>query len=75
MIDVAAIRLRFERLRPTLNERSRRLWAGAEACAAGWGGIAAVQRATGLSYPTIKRGMREVRARTKISYQKTLVAA
>ncbi|MGH2628539.1 MAG: ISAzo13 family transposase [Anaerolineales bacterium] len=46
-------------MRPTMNERTLRLWAGAEALAAGWGGIAAVQKVTGLSYPTVARGMRE----------------
>jgi len=59
MVDVQAIRLRYARLESTLSERVRRRWAGAEALSAGRGGVAAVQRATGLSRPTIIRGKRE----------------
>ena len=59
MADVKAIRRRYRAVRSVLNERSRRLWAGAEALAAGRGGIAAVQRVTGLCYRAIARGMKE----------------
>src|SRR5690242_3892749 len=45
---------------PILNERQRRCFAGAEALALGRGGQAAVARATGLSLPTIRAGLREV---------------
>ncbi len=44
-----------------LNERQRRLWAGAEALSHGPGGQAAVIRATGLAAMTVAGGMREVR--------------
>ena len=54
------MRQRYQLLSPTFNERSRRLWAAAEAQTLGRGGIAAVQRATGLSYPTIARGIDEL---------------
>ena len=40
-------------------ERSRRLWAATEARALGYGGIALVARATGLSPATIGRGLTE----------------
>lgn len=43
-----------------LNEKSRRLWAATEARSLGWGGIGLVSRATGLSYPTIRKGMKEL---------------
>ena len=33
---------RYERMRPHLNERQRRLWAGSEALAIGHGGLMAV---------------------------------
>ena len=46
MIDVAAIKLRYEALSPVLDERGRRRCVAAEALAAGWGGIAAVCEAT-----------------------------
>lgn len=56
----AIIRSKYHLLSPTMNERSRRLWAGAEARALGRGGIAAVQRATGMAFNTIHRGMKEL---------------
>ena len=42
-----------------LNERQRRVWAGAEALSHGRGGIAAVARASGMSERTVSRGKRE----------------
>jgi hypothetical protein len=58
----AAIRSRYESLRGTLTERSRRLFAGSEALAFGYGGIAAVMRATGLAKKTVRRGRQECEA-------------
>jgi Rhodopirellula transposase DDE domain len=49
-------------LKVTMSERARRLWAGAEADAVGWGGVAAVARATGLAISTVRKGRDEVRA-------------
>ena len=46
-------------MRGSFNERTLRLWAGAEALSAGHGGIAALGRVTGLSPLTIARGVRE----------------
>ncbi len=43
-----------------LDERARRLWAGAEALAGGHGGISLVARATGLARATISDGCREL---------------
>ena len=43
-----------------LTERSRRMWAATEARALGHGGIALVERATGMSRSTIQRGVREL---------------
>src|SRR5262245_23490402 len=43
-----------------MDERMRRLWAGAEAAAMGHGGLTAVSRATGLAISTIVKGRREV---------------
>ena len=48
-----------------MDERMRRLWAGAEAEAIGWGGVVAVARATGLAISTINKGRSEVRAGAK----------
>jgi hypothetical protein len=63
MVDhEAAVRTKFLALRPVLDERLSRLWAGAEAEALGDGGIAIVERATGLSRTTIRAGRDELRA-------------
>ena len=61
---------RYRALRKTMNERTRRQWAGAEALAAGRGGIAAVQRVTGLCYRTIVRGMREAQSSTGVEAER-----
>ncbi len=53
------IRERFECLQGALIERSRRLFAGSEALAFGYGGIAAASRATGLSPQTVRHGLAE----------------
>ena len=55
----AEIKSRYASLQGTLTERSRRLFAGSEALAFGWGGIRAVSRATGLSPKTVRRGLNE----------------
>ncbi len=55
-----AVRERFARIAPTLDERGRRLFAANEALAFGFGGPEAVARATGLSKGTIYRGMQEL---------------
>ncbi len=61
MIDVAAIKLRYDALRPVLDERGRRRFAAAEALSAGRGGIVAVSQATGIARRTIGYGLRELR--------------
>jgi hypothetical protein len=60
MVDPAAIRIRYEALSPRLDERGRRVFAASEARAAGYGGIAAVSRATGIAASTIGRGLNEL---------------
>ena len=60
MIDGEAIGERYRALAGELDERRRRLWAAAEARAAGYGGIAAVARATGIAENTIRFGLREL---------------
>jgi len=54
------IRQKFERLRPFSDEKMRRLMAANEALALGYGGIAMVSRASGLSQPTIRAGLAEL---------------
>ncbi|MBC7819903.1 MAG: ISAzo13 family transposase, partial [Planctomycetaceae bacterium] len=43
-----------------LDERGRRRWAAMEARSLGWGGVAAVALATGLSDRTVRNGIREI---------------
>jgi Rhodopirellula transposase DDE domain len=54
-----ALRAKFAALDPALDERSRRLWAAAEAQALGYGGQSLVARATGLARSTVYLGLRE----------------
>ena len=51
---------RSEDILATLNERQRRLWAGAEARQIGRGGINIVAKATGMSRTTVAKGVREL---------------
>jgi len=62
MIESNPIRERFMSLSPHLSERERRLFAAAEARAAGYGGIVAVSAATGIAVSTIGRGLKELSA-------------
>ena len=59
-MELATLRLKHTALAPVLTERSRLVWAATEAQAVGHGGIALVERATGISRSTIQRGMREL---------------
>src|SRR5271155_3617415 len=61
MIDESPLRIRYEAVRSSLDERSRRLSAAAEAKAAGYGGIAAASRVTKLARSTIGRGLKDLR--------------
>ncbi len=59
-MDIETLRAKYAVLAPELTERTRRLWAATEARALGHGGIATVERATGVSRSTIARGLREL---------------
>lgn len=54
------IRKKYLLLKDTFNERTRRLFAAAEAHSFGRGGIAVVSRATGLERHTIARGIKDL---------------
>jgi hypothetical protein len=60
MDDLSELRRKMLTMLPLLDERSRRLFAGAEARSLGRGGISAVARASGLSRETIRRGIAEL---------------
>jgi hypothetical protein len=60
MVDASAIGERYAAVRRSLNERSRRLFAAAEARTAGHGGVSASARATGIARSTIGRGLKDL---------------
>jgi hypothetical protein len=62
MIDENAIRARYAAIKDQLDERGRRLFVAAEKAAAGYGGTAAVSRATGVARSTIIRGAKDLLA-------------
>jgi len=66
MADLTRIRKRFSVLNKFLDERMRRLVAGAESWSLGRGGISAVSRATGISRPVIRQGMAELQNRPAV---------
>jgi hypothetical protein len=62
----ALVRQKWRLLKATMNERARRLWAGAEAGAIGYGGVAAVSRASGMAISTVRKGRDEARAGARL---------
>jgi len=74
MISEASIREKYRTLAPALNERQRRLWAGTEANHLGFGGMAIVIRATGLSYLTVARGMKEASQAPSLPVERVRIA-
>ena len=57
---VSRLRAKYIIINTELDERGRRRWAAMEARSIGWGGIAAVAMATGLSDRTIRNGVIEI---------------
>jgi hypothetical protein len=62
MINEDSLQKRNAAMLPHLDERQRRLFAAAEAKAAGYGGIAAVSRVTRIAASTIGRGLKDIEA-------------
>jgi hypothetical protein len=62
VIDEDSLAERKAAMLPHLDERQRRLFAAAEAKAAGHGGIAAVARVTRIAASTIGRGLKDLEA-------------
>src|SRR5712692_1765057 len=65
------LRSKHAALVPVFTERSRRVWAATEARAIGHGGIALVERATGISRSTIQRGLRELESGEPLASERT----
>jgi len=59
-IDQRAIEEKYDVLRDFLDERTRRLWAAAEARSLPYGGTSVVASVTGLSRTTILAGINEL---------------
>ena len=59
-LDARWIKTKYKKVAPWLDEKRRRLWAAAEAEQLGYGGGAAVARATGLARNTILAGLKEL---------------
>src|SRR3954454_4615540 len=60
MTDEISVRRHYELLRPSLDERGRRLFAASQVRALGYGGLSLVARATGMAPSTIGRGLKEL---------------
>ena len=69
MIGIEMIAKRYKKIKPLLDERTCRLWAGTESSTIGFGGIATVSKATGLSRNTIVRGQRELEDAESIKFK------
>ena len=54
------LKTKYDDISFCLNERSRRVWAAAEAKSFGWGGITVVAEATGIDPKTIRKGLVEL---------------
>lgn len=59
-INLEVLTQKYMSLHKVLDERALRLWSAAEARALGHGGVLAVHRATGISRPTIIKGLKEL---------------
>src|SRR4051812_20126854 len=66
-VILATVRQKYEAIAPLLPEKAQRRWAACEARALGHGGISLVAAATGLSRPTIHRGLAELQSRPDAS--------
>jgi len=59
-VIIRDIQEKFQLMSPSFTERTKRLWCAVEARQLGWGGISIVQEATGISMPTIRKGIKEL---------------
>lgn len=61
--NVEALKKKMRGVLPLLNERQRRIVVATEARAFGWGGMKTLSLITGMSYPTIRRGLLELKSK------------
>ena len=69
--EEAEVAERFGLLESVLDERMRRLVAGAESIAIGYGGISIVSRATGVSRRAIHEGVKELKGDNTLAGERT----
>jgi transposase len=63
--DKDELKIKLSSILPELNERQKRILVGAEAQALGYGGINVISDITGISVPTIRRGIKELNKKSK----------
>jgi len=57
---ILSIQVKYQQIKLALDEKHRRIWCATEAKALGRGGMSIVHEATGVSLPTIRRGLLEI---------------
>ena len=57
---IVNVNKKFQQLSNCFNEKSKRIWAATEANSIGRGGIAIVNKATGIDFKTIRKGIKEL---------------
>ena len=60
MMNEATLKIKYQRIKPKMDERTYRLCLGSDALAIGRGGVARVSRASGASPNTVKAGIRDI---------------
>ena len=70
MTELEIHQKRYQQVLPTLSERLRRLVVAADARARGHGGCAFVHKASGISLPTIRKGIQELNAGVTLSQER-----
>ena len=60
---MAELKQKYRALKPIMDERVARVWAGTEARSLGKGGITAVCEATGMSRTRVRRGIQEAKGK------------
>lgn len=67
---IESIGRKYDRIFPLLTERSQRIWCATEAQEIGYGGVSLVQKATGISRPTIMQGLKELQTEEPLTYNR-----
>lgn len=65
--DIELFRSKYNAIKSCLNEKGKRLWCAVEAKNYGYGGISLLSKATGISRPTIQKGIAELKSPTSES--------